>query len=364
MKHNPDIGLGDVLTSAAGALGAPNFIDSIGISDSSVVVVCLVDGLGAVAIEEHEQLFPTLMKARGGSIEAAFPTTTSTGLVSLGTGLNPGMHGVVGASFWLPETGEVLAPLRWGSTPSPFAVQPEPTVFERIQDVGVTCFSVGPKSYIHSGLTRAAFRGSEYLSAESVDDRSSLVADIADRSSGKGPSLIYVYWPALDRTGHEFGVDSRCWREAAADVDALIAKLHRALPPGGRLVVTADHGMIDTKSRVWIEDDHRLSIDVRAIAGEPRMRHLYTDVPEDVAQRWSSVLGDTAQILTRESAIRVGLFGEVDDVVAERIGDVVALPDDGILLASHTYDELVSSLPGQHGGRTEAERRIPALILD
>ena len=364
MRHNPDVGLGNVLTSAAGALSIPGFTDDLGIGSSSCVVVCLVDGLGASSIEDHHELFPALGDARGGSIWAPFPTTTSTGLVSLGTGLDSGLHGFVGAAFWLPESGEMLSPLRWGSTPSPFAVQPEPTVFERAQDAGVASYSVGPKTYIHSGLTRAAFRGSQYLAAEAIDDRAAAVADIGRASSLESPSLVYVYWPALDRAGHEFGVDSRQWRAAATDVDDLITGLRHALPSDGRLLVTADHGMIDTSSRLWIDDDHRLTIDVRAIAGEPRMRHVYTDAAEDVCHRWSSVLGERAHVLTRGAAIEAGLFGEVDPVITERIGEVIALPGEGILLASHSFDELVSSLPGQHGGLTDAERRVPALILD
>ena len=367
MRHNPDVGLGSVLTSAAGALGVPGFTDVLELGRCSCAVVLLVDALGASVLEHHEDLFPALVRAQGGSIEAAFPTTTSTGLVSLGTGLDPGIHGIVGATFWLPDTSELLGPLRWGSSPSPFAVQPEPTVFERVQDFGVSCFCVGPQTYSHSGLTRAAFRGSEYLAADTIADRADIVAAIAGKASWTSPSLVYVYWPALDRAGHEFGIDSRPWRSAASDVNALVLALHEALSTDARLVITADHGMLDTRSRIWIEDDHRLSIDVRAIGGEPRMRHVYTnhaDDADDVALRWSSVLGEQARIMTRTVAVNEGLFGAVDPAVSERIGDVIALPTDGLLLASHIVDELVSSLPGQHGGLTDAERRIPALILD
>ncbi len=98
-----NIALFDVLPSAAAAVGVPRCEDRLGIGSADVVIVCLVDGLGASDIEEYPQLFESLTDARGGSISAAFPTTTSTGLASLGTGLPSGQHGIVGASFLLPE---------------------------------------------------------------------------------------------------------------------------------------------------------------------------------------------------------------------------------------------------------------------
>jgi len=362
MRHRPDLGLQDVLTSAAGALGAPSCDDAIGIGSSSFVVVCLVDGLGATLVERHPELFPHLMAAGGGSIEAPFPTTTATGLVSLGTGLLPGEHGIVGASFRLPETEELLSPLKWGSTPSPIAVQPEPTVFERVQEAGILGVSIGPRQYAHSGLTRAAFRGSTYREAASIEERVQAIGDLNSISSS-APVLAYAYWPALDRAGHEFGVDSPQWREAAKHVDHLVAAMRQAIGAHGTLVVTADHGMVDVQKRIWIDNVSELRADVHAVAGEPRMRHLYTDLPDTVIARWTRQLGDDATLLTRAAAIEAGYFGAVDPLLEERIGDVIALPAPGVVLASAGVDDLVSRLPGQHGGLTEDERRIPGLLL-
>ncbi len=47
----------------------------------------------------------------------------------------------------------------------------------------------------------------------------------------------------------------------------------------------------------------------------------------------------------------------------DRIGDLVVLPSPGVIVASRSFDPLQSSLAGQPGGLTDAERRIPPLIL-
>ena len=361
MRHRSDIGLADVLTSGAAAVGAPGFVDSLGIGECPLVVVCLVDGLGAEMIEQNSDIFDSLDGALGGSIEAAFPTTTSTGLATLGTGISPGRHGLVGASFCLPDVDAVLSPLHWGRDPLPQSVQPEPTVFERTAAAGVRSVTIAPAAYANSGLTSAAMRGSQYLAAETAQAR---VDRLRDVSADGRPCLAYVYWAALDRAAHEFGLHSDSWRRAAIDVDGLIGMLRASLPASSALVVTADHGMVDCGERLWIEDFPELLAGVRLIAGEPRMRHVYVeDEPEVVAHRWRAVLGDRARVLPKSEAIVEGLFGEVDEHLIARIGDVLAIAQGTCVLASRSFDERVSLLRGHHGALSDAERRVPGLIV-
>lgn len=362
MRHL-DVGLSQVLTSAAASIGITDFSDALGIGPSTMAVVCLVDGLGAQAIEDHADMFDSLADADGGVIEAAFPTTTPTGLATVGTGRNPGEHGIVGASFWLPDFGRMLSPLHWGRHPTPEAVQPEPTVFEMVEAAGVRTFTIAPAAYARSGLTRAALRGSRYLSAETRQERSERVVDVA---GGSPSSLVYVYWADLDRAAHEFGCSSSQWRDAARDVNSLLWQLRRSLPPGGVLVVTADHGMVDCTDRVWLENEPLLGIGVEAVAGEPRMRHVYVAAghdPDDVKNRWQEALGERAKVIARTEAIDTGLFGPCDPGLVERIGDVLAIARGGSILASRVVDERVSRLVGHHGALTEAERYVPGLVV-
>lgn len=363
MLHRPEVGLQHVLSSGAAALGAPGFDNRMGLDECSVAVVCLIDGLGAQSIEENLDLFDSLADAEGGSIEAAFPTTTPTGLATLGTGRPPGEHGIVGASFYLPEDDVILSPLHWGRLPSPLAVQPEPTVFERVAALGMQAITIAPAAYARSGLTAAVLRGSEYQAAESVDERKSRLQEVVGSDR---PALVYVYWAALDRAAHEFGLRSQQWRDAAREVNSLLWELRGALPVSGMLTVTADHGMVDCVERVWIEDFALLQVGIRAVAGEPRMRHIYAQAdhdPADIARRWREVLVDKATVLLRREAIDAGLFGSMESATIDRIGDVLAIAEGGVVLASRTFDERVSLLRGHHGALTDAERRIPGLVV-
>lgn len=355
--------LADVGSSAAAAIGVPGFTDRLGIGETRQVVVCLIDGLGWAALDAHRQLVPRLAELSGGPIDAVFPTTTPVGLGALGTGLLPGAHGLVGAAFEYPETGELLSPLQWGSHPTPQAVQPEPTVFERVARSGATMTSVSPGAYRESGLTRAVLRGAQYAPADDLADRIAAVDAVLSQGA---PSFTYVYWPELDRIGHEFGVDSGEWRAALVRADQLVGRLAEVLVPGSTLLVTADHGMVDCPAdrRIEIESVRGLVADVRRVAGEPRARHLYVreGATGDVAARWREVLGERALVLTRAELVAGGYFGDVDPDLVERIGDVMAIPRDAWMLAS-SVDRTVSGLLGQHGGLTPEELLIPALLV-
>ena len=356
-------GLADVMGSAAAGLGIKGFSDVLGFGEVQHAIVCLLDGLGWSLLKEHGAHAPTLTAAGGCAIASVFPTTTPSALGSMGTGLLPGAHGLVGASFLLPETDQVLWPLKWKSGPSPIAVQPEPTIFEAVARHGVEVSSIGPAAYEQSGLTRAVLRGGAYRPAEDIVQR---VRALQSATSSGGRTLTYVYWAEIDRAGHDSGAGSHQWLEALGRADSLVAGLRDILPADSAMLVTADHGMVNcpSSSRIAIESHPDLVADVLMIAGEPRVRHLYARPMHvrDVVARWSERLGEHARVYTREQILAEGLYGPTDDDYAERIGDVVAVAQGTTSLTS-VRDRLSSSLIGQHGALTLAEWQIPAVML-
>ena len=360
--------LADLLPAAARLLGVPDTgqdqarVDLLAGARAEHLVVLLVDGLGSLQLMEQAGGAPFLAgMADLGSLSAPFPSTTCVSLTSLGTGLPPGMHGIVGTTFRLDD-GSVLAPLSWGAEPNPIATQPEPTILERAAAAGVQVTSVAPAAHRTSGLTRAALRGGDYAGAETARERVQVAADALARARAGGRrSLTYVYWPELDKAGHVHGVDSARYRSALGQVDLLVQGLLELTGGGAELVVTADHGMVD------VPDDRRLDIEaipalragVATILGEPRVRHVYAQpgAAAEVHRRWTGELGASASVRTRDEVRE--LLGPVDDWYADRIGDVVAIAQDNWALASQRVDRVVSGLRGQHGALTPDEVLVP-----
>jgi hypothetical protein len=111
--------------------------------------------------------------------------------------------------------------------------------------------------------------------------------------------------------------------------------------------------------------DSPLRRGVRALAGEPRMRHVHAlpGAAADVLTAWRETLGDRAWVLSADEAIRAGLFGPVVTPTArERIGDVVAIAREGFGVLQKSRESLFSGLIGHHGSLTERELLVPLLV--
>ena len=341
--------------------------DVLGLPAASRYVVVLVDGLGWGLVRRSAREVPYLsgLLGDGRSITAGVPSTTVTSLTSLGTGLPPGQHGMVGYTSRVPDTGEILNALTWESDLVARAFQPRATFFERAAETGVAVSSVGLERFQGSGLTEAALRGAEFVPFEherAEDERIDLVVAAATRGDR---SLVYAYERRLDHVGHSHGCNSEDWLRQLIRVDAMCERLRETLPDDVTVLITGDHGMVDVPPHqmVLAEDHPDLMAGVSALAGEGRFRQLYVDDdrPEHVAARWRDHLGDRAWVRTRDEAIDEGWFGPVADDVRERYGHVlVAMRGTWAVMTRQYPREL--NLVGMHGSLTEAEMRVPLLV--
>jgi hypothetical protein len=359
----------------AAALDLSDAPDALGLGErlSGVrrIVLVLVDGLGHHLLPRAAASAPLLAEVLAGhagwsvdELACTFPSTTPTSLVSLGTGVLPGEHGVVGFTVNVPGTDRLLTHILWRDDPPSQQWQPVPTWYERMVAAGIDARVVLPAAFLGSGLTDAAYRGARACGVHPSDDYATRV--IAEVESG--PGLVFAYTSAIDTAAHLFGIASARWGEAAAEVDRLLRRITERLPGDAALLVTADHGGLDIPpvTRIDVALDRRLTDGVRVIAGEPRVRYVHArpGAEEDVYAAWREVLAGRATVLRRAAAIEAGLFGTVPDAHAARIGDVVAIcgGETAILATDHEPPE-VARLVGMHGSDSPAETAIPLITI-
>ncbi|HZS14662.1 MAG TPA: alkaline phosphatase family protein [Candidatus Dormibacteraeota bacterium] len=371
--------LADLVPSLLSALGAPGFANPLGVEPAASVCVAVIDGLGAELVAEHAAEAPFLTACGGTALTAGFPATTAASLASLGTGRPPGEHGLVGYTMLVPGQPVPMNNLTWapyGLQPGgdggdllhrvvPEQLQPEATAFERAAAAGVAVTLVGPRQHAHSGMTRAVLRGGTYRPAFSLAD---LVAVTAQTLAEPGTQLVYAYHADLDLLGHIRGVDSDAWRLQLAEVDAALATLAGRLPAGALLVVTGDHGMVDLRheDHVDVGDVPALLAGVRALGGEARARHVYTEpgATGEVLAAWRELLGDRMWVVEREEAIAGGWFGpSVPDRVRPRIGEVVAAAYGRVGVMQRAVDPAHSRMVGHHGSMTAREQLVPMIAV-
>jgi len=362
--------LGDVVPAVAAALGRP--LDgspggepgALVLPEAPSYVVFLVDGLGARLLERYAHAAPYLsaLLAEQQPATAGVPSTTATSLTSLGTGLTPGAHGLVGFTSRVPGTDRLLNALMWSKDVDPLEWQPHPTAFSRLRERGASVTVVNKREFVGSGLTVAAHRGADYVGADKVGERiAAAVASAADE-----PSMTYLYDGDLDWTGHRYGVSSSQWLQQLSSIDAEAEQLRDSLPPRTRMLVVADHGMVDSpaESRVDIDACLELRSGLALMGGEARFRHLYCQrgAVDDVVATWREVLGERAEVLTRDDAIELGWFGSVQPAVRPRLGDVVvACRDDTAVLSTADFP-YEATLVGLHGSLTAEEMLIPMIL--
>ncbi|MEX2504881.1 MAG: nucleotide pyrophosphatase/phosphodiesterase family protein [Egicoccus sp.] len=341
------------------------------------VIVLVVDGLGRHQLDQYADLAPFLTSAPGTTLDATFPTTTASALTSLGTGRPPGEHGIVGFAMRAPGRARMLVTLTWSwdhyepvtdarTEAVPESVQPLPTVFDRLRPTDVRPVAVLRPEFIGSGLTRAAFRGSDQVPADGLQDT---LAAARDAATSGGRALVYAHHGDVDFAGHAAGPGSEPWCAALAEVDATLQRFVADLPSDVAFVVTADHGMVATPPErlLDVRDHPDLLAGVALFAGEPRARQLHAvdGAASDVAAAWREHLGGEACVLERDDAIDEGWFGPVVSPAARRsIGEVVvAATGDGFGVVHGELDPFGGRLPGQHGSLTPAELEVPVLLL-
>ncbi len=401
-----------LVTNAQAAQAAKRLgLDQLGDAQAPLVMV-LVDGLGWQMLRERAGHTPNLRRLLADSdyLHTCAPSTTAAALTTLATGVYPGAHAMVGYAVrdpllrghlgagHVPKAGDVFDLITFkNSSHDPLAWQSVPTLIERANAKAkagcgpqLGAVSIGRSKFAGSGLSLAAWRGFKHIGVDALDQRPYQ----AYRAIKEGAKLVYLYVGELDHAGHNHGWHSDKWLQALEALDAMVGQLFRRLPAGTRIVLTADHGMVDTDRhhRIDLAKEKELAKDVVAVAGESRFLQLY--VPDDVASAsaagspglgvagprgacgvvenngreelaqsvaklWAEFLGDRAIWVGTDPA---PLMGSLSPGARAAVGDVlVALNDNWTVVDSRVQSFHATQLIGVHGSLTPVELEVPLI---
>lgn len=222
----------------------------------------------------HRDLTPTLAAFIRAGVSPkymlpSFPSVTFPNHFTLVTGLYPESHGVVGNTFWDPESKEEFYYTDPARSMKPEWWRAEP-IWELAEKEGVrSAIHMWPGSEVHIGDHEPTFvdkfNAKEDL-GKKVDrilswlDLPGPEDDGADPSSLR-PQLIAAYVPNVDSDGHKFGPNSTEIRKTISEVDAMLGDLFdgieaRNLTDIVNIVIVSDHGMAttDTSRLLQVED--------------------------------------------------------------------------------------------------------------
>lgn len=321
------------------------------IPEADTYVLVLYDGLGARQLDHPRAA--SMRNSLAAEIDAPFPTTTTVSLATIATGLPASQHGLLGYQLWLPERGVVANTIKWttlwGETIDydtvPFL--PAPNLWERLQHAGVEPITIQPAHFADTPLTRLLYRECRL---DGVYDLAELVT--ATLQLAATPSrLILAYVPHIDFAAHVDGQASTAYADAMGAADWVWSRLAATAPPGCVVIGTADHGHIDyTKGQhaAISRADHA----DRTFYGDSRamfVRGEGASLAEELPATWHAA-ADTEDWWGP---------GPRHPQFEQRAPDGILLAEsDRLLLHKRSDDRLI----GNHGGLSEAERRIPLLV--
>ena len=241
------------------------------------------------------------------------------------------------------------------------------SLFDRIAVPG---FSVAPARIAHSGFNRAHQGRAEVRAYQTLDDYFGQVTQIVRQ--GIRRQFVYAYWPELDHLAHLHGIASRKVHAHLQELDAAFTRfLDRITGTDTLVLVTADHGFIDTSEQRSIElDDHPTLRDalVLPLCGERRAAYCYVQADRrDVFERYvADELGHCIELRSTQSLIEDGWFGlgPPHPRLRERSGDYALLMKDNYIVKDWLFAEPRYTQIGVHGGVSAAEMYVPLIIAE
>ncbi|WP_306057120.1 alkaline phosphatase family protein [Natronococcus wangiae] len=355
-------------------------------TDVDNVVLFLLDGFGYEHWREYcgEQEFLSTLADRGTvtPLTAIYPSETAAALTTVHTGRPPVEHGLLGWFQYLESAERIVETLPFTTLDGEALADVSPasdarelfeggTIYRRAQEAGIDSYAIQPAEFVDSGYTRKTAVGAERIGYDAPADLAPSIRRALENSSNR--TYVYAYDPTIDAVSHAEGTGTERYR---TNLEAILERLRRELidrldpdvAARTLLLVTADHGIVDTVPEENVDatewDDWPALRETfrRDAAGEPRLptgspRNVHFHVRPDRVREARALLGSNLEgrTFTREEALERDLFGPgtPSSLFERRCGDLIAVHRN----RGMWWGEMESI--GMHGGLAREEMLVP-----
>lgn len=335
-------------------------LDSLLNNNYKNVVVMLFDGMGTAITEEHLPPYAFLRRNMCKTISSVFPPTTTAATTTMETGLSPIEHGWLGWSLYFDEVGANvnIFPNTLSGTEGISAADyhvarqyiPYKNVFEKITeatDGSVKAYAVSPFSDFHSGSVSEICHTIKKLCAED------------------GRKYIYSYWHQPDYDMHDFGTMDIKITKDITDINDLAEGMCQDLSDT-LVIITADHGLVDTKWRFLT--DYLDITECLEKAPSIESRALTFFVKDGMGNRFEVAFNehfsDCYYLYTKKQVTNDKLFGNGTPHFRSYgfIGDYLAVAHSNVSIESTSSTEH-DVFKAAHAGITDDEMNVPLIVV-
>ena len=323
------------------------------------IVLLVLDGMGLDVLNAHA---PNgfLAKNIAARLSSVYPCTTTSALTTLETGLTPIEHGWLGWAQYYEEIGksvELFTNKESGTdrsvseTPITWRVLGFKNLFEQIReaDPSIECCRVSPFG--------------EYK----CDTNEAICGHIEALCKKEGRRYIYAYHFQPDKDMHETGCYSERTKANIVLFDMQLERLSANLNDT-LLIVTADHGLVDTK--LLCLEDYPEIWDCLIVppTREPRSLSLFVkeENKKDFPKIWKKHFNESFIFMTGDEAYASKYFGAGTPHKRARsfLGDYVTLATGDISIWFRDENGESSDYKGMHAGLCTDEMVVPLVLIE
>lgn len=353
---------------------APANLLSDGVLDGTrTLVLLVVDGMGYDYLRSRPET-SCLRRHLRGHLDSVFPTTTAASITSLLTGVAPQQHAITGWFMWLRELNALTTILPFRSrggnqdlTAAGFSVADVLGATPLLTHARSGSRLLSPAGIVNSAYSRATSGRAQRLGYYGLQDFFAKLLNCVEAASTQ---FVYAYWPEHDALAHDHGVSSAQVDTHFESFDTAFESFLAAVRTiDATLLVTADHGFIDTGPAHYLHlADHPELADCLALplCGEPRAAYCYVKPGRSVEfeRRVVTELALYCDLYPSQDLLAAGYFGLGDphpELVA-RIGDYTLLMKDQFVIKDYVEGEQPFFFAGVHSGLSLTELRVPLVL--
>lgn len=356
------------------------------LEDVENLILLLVDGLSYYQIKGVVDKYLKNLNPMIIPLTSTFPSTTTTALTTLNTGLTPLEHGIIGYTMHLKEIGVVLSLTNFAPSAAPEStsllqagLDPPSllnieTIHAKVKQSGARSIVVTRRLYRESPLTTMLGSDAEIETYVGASDLFIRLRKIVEQA--KNRLLLSTYWDGFDISAHIYGPESE---ESEAELEAffsslksnLIDKVYNNAAKKTALLILGDHGQVTlAEDEVLMVSEHPTLLNALHIppTGDSRAACLYIkpDVREEVLCYVEERLANLFAVYDVKTLLKEGVFGlgEVKPNLFDRTGDLILLPKrNGAVAYNYRPKYRGFELKGGHGGLHPREVLTPLLCL-
>lgn len=352
------------------------FFDFSNISKKNIVLI-IIDGLGYNYLTKYGK-DSFLYKNLKGKMTSVFPATTASAITTFSTGLAPQQHALTGWFMYLKEIGVVSVILPFTSRAGDLKLTKGKIQYKDIyneksffEDLKTASTFIKHKAYIDSEYSRLVDKGAKKLSFSNLNGFFRQINKALNTTDNK--KYILAYWAKLDSLCHEKGTDSQETKKHFNELDKKIKSFAKSLKnKNTAIIISADHGLIDTKEKNKIIElkNHPRFVETLAIplSGEPRVVYCYVK-PRKVKEFENYVkteFKNACEIYKSDDLVKSNYFGlfEPNEKLKDRIGDYILIMKENYIMNDLVLGEDQNIYIGNHGGVSEEEMFVPLIVIE